>query len=72
MPGKVVHFEIPADNVERAKLFYEKAFGWQISKYPGGLPRRDELCAQPGGTLNQKARLVRGIPSEGNTAISTP
>lgn len=35
MPGKVVHFEIPADNVERAKVFYEKAFGWQISKYPG-------------------------------------
>jgi len=35
MPGKVVHFEIPADNVERAKVFYEKAFGWQINKYPG-------------------------------------
>ena len=35
MPGKVVHFEIPADNVERAKTFYKKAFGWQIEKYPG-------------------------------------
>ncbi len=35
MPDKVVHFEIPADNVERAKTFYEKAFGWQINKYPG-------------------------------------
>jgi len=35
MPGKVVHFEIPADNVERVKVFYEKAFGWQINKYPG-------------------------------------
>ena len=35
MPGKVVHFEIPADNVERAKSFYSKAFGWQISQYPG-------------------------------------
>ena len=33
--GKVVHFEIPADNLERAKEFYQKAFGWQISKYPG-------------------------------------
>jgi hypothetical protein len=22
MPGKVVHFELPADNVERAKNFY--------------------------------------------------
>ncbi len=35
MPGKVVHFEIPADNLERAKSFYQKAFGWQISQYPG-------------------------------------
>ncbi len=35
MPGKVVHFEIPADNLERAKSFYQKAFGWQINKYPG-------------------------------------
>src|SRR5439155_12143425 len=35
MPGKVVHFEIPADNVERAKTFYMKAFGWEINQYPG-------------------------------------
>jgi len=33
--GKVVHFEIPADNLERAKTFYQQAFGWQISQYPG-------------------------------------
>ncbi len=35
MAGKVVHFEIPADNLERAKSFYQKAFGWNISQYPG-------------------------------------
>ncbi len=33
--GRVVHFEIPADNLERAKAFYQKAFGWRISQYPG-------------------------------------
>ena len=33
--SRIVHFEIPADNVERAKSFYQKAFGWDISKYPG-------------------------------------
>ena len=32
---RVVHFEIPADNEERAKSFYQKAFGWDISRYPG-------------------------------------
>ena len=33
--SKIVHFEIPADNVERAKTFYKQAFGWDISQYPG-------------------------------------
>jgi uncharacterized protein len=30
-----VHFEIPADNPERAAAFYKKAFGWKIEKWPG-------------------------------------
>ena len=32
---KVVHFEIPADNPERANKFYADTFGWEISKMPG-------------------------------------
>ena len=36
----IVHFEIPADNVERAKKFYEKTFGWEITKFP--MPAGDE------------------------------
>lgn len=31
----VVHFEIPADNVEKLKRFYSKLFGWKIEKTPG-------------------------------------
>jgi predicted enzyme related to lactoylglutathione lyase len=31
MPNPIVHFEIPADDVQRAKKFYEEAFGWKIS-----------------------------------------
>ena len=31
MPNAIVHFEIPADDVSRAKKVYEKAFGWKIS-----------------------------------------
>lgn len=31
---KVCHFEIPADNIVRAKKFY-KIFGWQIQDMPG-------------------------------------
>ncbi len=31
---KVVHFEIPADNVERAQKFYGKVFGWKMNPVP--------------------------------------
>jgi predicted enzyme related to lactoylglutathione lyase len=34
----VVHFEIPADNVERAKKFYGELFGWKIEKLTGSSP----------------------------------
>jgi predicted enzyme related to lactoylglutathione lyase len=30
--NRVVHFEIQADDVTRAKNFYEKVFGWNISQ----------------------------------------
>jgi predicted enzyme related to lactoylglutathione lyase len=32
---RVVHFEIPAEDPQRAAAFYEKAFGWKIEKWPG-------------------------------------
>jgi uncharacterized protein len=32
---KIVHFEIPVDQVERAKKFYSQVFEWQISGVPG-------------------------------------
>jgi predicted enzyme related to lactoylglutathione lyase len=32
--GKVVHFEIPADNLARAKKFYSTVFGWTMSEFP--------------------------------------
>ena len=31
----IVHFEIPADDVERSKKFYSDLFGWKIEKWPG-------------------------------------
>ena len=31
MSNSITHFEIPADDVKRAKKFYEKAFGWKIN-----------------------------------------
>ena len=31
----IVHFEIPADDVERSKRFYSDLFGWKIEKWSG-------------------------------------
>jgi predicted enzyme related to lactoylglutathione lyase len=34
----IVHFEIPADDVERGRKFYSELFGWKIEKFTGQSP----------------------------------
>ena len=34
MAGGVIHFEIPADDENRAREFYRSAFGWRIDAMP--------------------------------------
>jgi predicted enzyme related to lactoylglutathione lyase len=34
----IVHFEIPAEDIERSKKFYSELFGWKIEKFPGETP----------------------------------
>ncbi|HWB41999.1 MAG TPA: VOC family protein [Gemmatimonadales bacterium] len=36
MDHTIVHFEIPADQPERAAKFYRELFGWEINRYEGG------------------------------------
>jgi uncharacterized protein len=35
MDHTIVHFEIPANDIEKLKLFYESVFGWKIELAPG-------------------------------------
>jgi len=35
MDHTIVHFEIPADDVEKLRKFYADLFGWKIEKTPG-------------------------------------
>lgn len=35
MANRPVHFEIQAEDIERAAKFYREVFGWQIDKWPG-------------------------------------
>jgi predicted enzyme related to lactoylglutathione lyase len=64
--GKVVHFEIPADDLSRAKKFYSTVFGWRMNEMPemeyvmvgttesdeNGMPR--QLGAINGGMLKRQ------------------
>lgn len=34
MSGRVVHFEIPFDEKERATAFYQQVFGWRLDEMP--------------------------------------
>jgi len=31
----IVHFDVPAEDLKRAKIFYEKLFEWKIEPVPG-------------------------------------
>lgn len=55
---KVVHFEIPTDDLARAKEFYGSIFGWELEDMQGGMPYtiirttpvdEQQMPTEPGG-----------------------
>jgi len=69
--GRVVHFEIPFDDGERARNFYREAFGWQVQEMPGlnytmvgSGPTSDQgMPTEPGfvnGGMLQRGRAISG------------
>lgn len=64
----IVHFDIPADNIERAKKFYEELFDWNIQAVPGPMEyfniatKTDDGKEGVGGGMGPK--------QEGNTGIT--
>jgi len=64
--GRVVHFEIPADDPQRASEFYETVFGWSFHKWDG--PVEYWLVGtgnegDPGinGGMNRRSRPDEGV-----------
>ena len=55
MDHTIVHFEIPADNVERLRKFYGKLFGWKIEKMPGPM----EYWGVETVPVNEKGETLR-------------
>jgi predicted enzyme related to lactoylglutathione lyase len=56
----IVHFEIPADDVERSRKFYTDLFGWKIEKWPG--------TEGGGGSSNMEYWIVNTTDEKGNKA----
>jgi uncharacterized protein len=60
----VAHFAINADDVPRARRFYERVFGWSFQAWgpPGFLQATTGTDRQPGilGALQQRRELIAG------------
>ena len=69
MPNRVAHFEIHADNPERAIEFYTKVFGWDIQKWEGGQMEYWMVMTgpreEPGGINGGLLRRPCPAPAEG-------
>ena len=71
MSGRVVHFEVPFDDGDRARGFYQGAFGWTMMPMPGtnytmvstGPTTENVGPSEPGyigGGLTVRSELLQG------------
>lgn len=69
MPNNLRHFAVHADDVERARKFYEQAFGWQFTAWgpPGFFLIKTGIEEDPGvqGALQGRREIVAGKPMFG-------
>ena len=69
MPNNVKHFAVHADDVNRARIFYEQTFGWQFTAWgpPGFYLIRTGNDEDPGvqGALQGRREVVAGKPTYG-------
>jgi predicted enzyme related to lactoylglutathione lyase len=67
---RVIHFEIHADNPERAVKFYQDVFGWEFTRWPGPMPYW-LVKTGPDGEPGINGGLVpRQGPINGNSVIA--
>jgi predicted enzyme related to lactoylglutathione lyase len=62
MPS-IIHFEIPADDMQRAKAFYSNLFGWKIEGIPGMDYMMIDTYGAPGGGVMKRMRPEHQITS---------
>jgi predicted enzyme related to lactoylglutathione lyase len=59
MATTIVHFEIPSDNIERAKKFYNDLFGWKLEKMPG--PMEYWMFATANNSKGEQTTISGGV-----------
>jgi len=73
----VAHFAINADDIDRARRFYQKVFGWRFEAWgpPGFFMIHTAAGGEPGirGSLQQRRELIPGQRMTGyECTISVP
>lgn len=62
MPGKLVHFEVPAKDSGRAKTFYGDVFGWTFNDAGMGMDYNlTEAGGEPGGAVYTHDEMMNQI-----------
>jgi predicted enzyme related to lactoylglutathione lyase len=78
MSNRIVHFEIHADDPERAADFYRSIFGWEITKWEGGqmeywmvmtAPKDSKELGINGGLLRRSKDCLAPVPQQAVTAF---
>lgn len=75
---KVVHFEIHADDPERAIKFYQDVFGWEITKFPGSEGSMEYWTVDTkeenlkGGLNKREGKVSEGSPNAFVNYIQVP
>jgi predicted enzyme related to lactoylglutathione lyase len=72
--NRVVHFEIPADNLERAKRFYSDIFGWKLTQL--GPEMGNYVLAHTGPTdekgMTQDTAFINGGLMKREPSVQAP
>jgi uncharacterized protein len=64
----IVHFEIPANDIGRAKKFYNDLFGWKIEKWPGTEDNSSQLTSPVTGQSIEYWMVIT-TDDKGNKAL---
>jgi predicted enzyme related to lactoylglutathione lyase len=62
MAGKIVHFEVPADDTSRALGFYGQLFGWSFQAIEGPIEYHMARISEDTGGAIHRADQGGGIP----------